>query len=102
MIIYIIAIISAALLQIGTIYFLRSNFFGNFFYTIPFVLIYQFLFLWSYAKAPNFIVIWFITSALTSLLAFSVGYYLWHEHASPLNLIGIVLIVGGMVLLNMK
>lgn len=102
MTIYILAITSAAVLQIGTIYFLRGDFFGNLLYTVPFVLLYQFLFLWSYAKAPNFIVIWFITTALTGILSFIAGYYLWHERMSLLNLTGIVLIIGGVILLNLK
>ena len=102
MVIYIFAVISAGLLQIGTIYFLRGNFFGNFLYTIPFILLYQFLFLWSYEKAPNFIVIWFITAALTGVLSFAMGYYLWHERVSLVNLIGIIFIIGGVAFLNIK
>ncbi|MGO9642985.1 MAG: hypothetical protein ACLP1Y_16955 [Candidatus Acidiferrales bacterium] len=102
MAIYILAVTVGALLQIVTIYFLRENFFGHFLYAAPIILVYQFLFLWSYSKAPNFIGIWFITTALTNVLAFVVGYYLWREHVSLLNLAGIVFIVGGVVLLNLK
>jgi multidrug transporter EmrE-like cation transporter len=102
MIIYVFAIISAALLQIGTIYVLRHDFLGRFLYAVPFIVLYQFLFLWSYSKAPNFIGIWFIATAVTNVLAFAIGYFLWHEHASALNIAGIVSIIGGVILLNLK
>jgi multidrug transporter EmrE-like cation transporter len=100
--IYIIAITIAALVQIGTIYFLRADFSRSFLYAIPFILAYQFLFLWSYSNAPKFIIIWFLTTALTNSLAFLVGYFLWHEQISAWNMAGIALIVGGIVLLQVK
>ena len=99
---YILAVVTGAILQIGTIYFLRGNLFGGFLYTVPFVLLYQFLFLWSYAKAPNFLVIWFITTALTNGLAFCVSYFLYHEPVSLWNLLGVSLVVVGIILLNIK
>jgi len=102
MIIYIFAIISAALLQIGTIYFLRQDFFGRFLYAAPFIVLYQFGFLWCYAKAPSFISVWFVATALTNVLAFVVGYYVWQEHVSLVNAAGIVSIMGGVILLNLK
>ena len=82
MFIYILIITIAALLQIGTIYFLRADFSRSFLYAVPFILAYQFLFLWSYSNAPKFIVIWFIATALTNSLAFLIGYFLWHEQIS--------------------
>lgn len=99
---YILAASIAAILQIGTIYFLRANFAGTFLYAIPFILAYQFLFLWSYSNAPKFIIIWFVTTALTNSLAFLLGYFLWHEQLSWLNIVGIVLIVVGVVFLQIK
>jgi multidrug transporter EmrE-like cation transporter len=101
MAIYILAVSAAAMLQIGTVYFLRANAL-TFLYAIPFILVYQFLFLWSYSNSPKFITIWFIATALTNGLAFLVGYYLWHEHVSLLNIVGVVLIVVGIVFLNLK
>ncbi len=98
--IYIFAIIVAALLQIGTIYFLRGNFLNDFIYAIPLILIFQFLFLWSYATAPRFIVIWFIATAVTNSLAFLIGYLSWHEQISFWNITGIVLIIAGVVFLQ--
>lgn len=102
MIIYILVASVAALLQIETIYFLRANFLGSFVYAIPFIIAYQFLFLWSYSNAPKFIIIWFITTALTNSLAFLLGYFLWHEQVSLLNIVGIVLIIVGVVFLQIK
>jgi len=100
--IYVFAISVAAALQIGTVYFLRANFLGSFLYAVPFILAYQFLFLWSYSSAPRFIIIWFIATALTNSLAFLLGYFLWHERVSPLNIVGIVLVVVGVVFLQIK
>lgn len=99
---YTIAIITGGFLQIGTVYFLRGDFFRNFFISIPVILVYQFLFLWSYSTAPKFITIWFTAAALTSLLGFLVGYFLWKEQVSLFNFIGIVLIILGMVFLKLK
>jgi len=99
---YILLVGIAALMQIGTIYFLRANFLGSFLYAIPLILAYQFLFLWSYANAPKFIIIWFITTALTNSFAFLLGYFLWHEQVSLLNFIGIVLVIIGAVFLQIK
>lgn len=100
MFIYISAIILGGLIQIGTIYFLRGNFYRNFFISIPLILVYQFLFLWSYSTAPRFITIWFTAAALTSILGFFVGYFLWKEHISFLNFIGVAFIVIGLFFLN--
>ena len=102
MAIYILVASIATILQIGTIYFLRANFLGSFVYAIPFILAYQFLFLWGYSNAPKFIIIWFITTALTNSLAFLLGYFLWHEQVSLLNIAGIVLIIVGVVFLQIK
>ena len=99
---YILVASIAAIIQIGTIYFLRANFLGSFLYAVPFILISQFLFLWSYASAPKFLTIWFIVTALTDSLAFLLGYFLWHEQISAVNIVGMVLIVGGVILLQIK
>ncbi len=100
--IYFFAITIAAFLQIGTIYLLRDNILKSLLLASPLILIFQFLFLWSYAHAPNFLVIWFITTAVTNSLAFLAGYLIWKEHLSPWNLVGLVLIMVGVVLLRLK
>ena len=100
--IYIGAITIAAFFQIGTIYFLRGDFFKSLIYALPIILIYQILFLWSYSNAPKFLTIWFIATALTNSLAFLAGYFLWKEQVSVYNIMGIVLIVAGIVLLKLK
>jgi|GEM_PF-2212508 len=102
MAIYIFVASIAAIIQIITIYFLRSNFLSGFLYAIPFILAYQFLFLWNYSNAPKFIIIWFITTALTNSLAFLLGYFLWHEQISFLNIVGMVLIIAGIAFLQIK
>ncbi|MFA5926534.1 MAG: hypothetical protein WC831_06475 [Parcubacteria group bacterium] len=100
--IYVFAITAAAILQVGTIYFLKADFSKSFFYAVPFILTYQFLFLWSYSNAPKFIFIWFLAAVITNSLAFLAGYFLWHEQISSWNMAGIAMIVGGIVFLQIK
>ncbi len=102
MYIYISAVTIAAFLQIGTIYLLREDILKSILYAIPLILIYQLLFLWSYSSAPKFITIWFITTVLTNGLAFLVGYFIWKEHVSIWNLIGVALIIAGIIFLRLK
>ena len=102
MFIYILASILGAFIQIGTIYLLKQDILKSFIYAIPLIILYQFLFLWGYTKAPNFILIWFITTALTNSLAFILGYFLYHNHVSLWGLLGIALIFAGVVFLQFK
>lgn len=102
MIIYIGAIIIGGIIQIGTVYFLRGDFYKNFLISIPLILVYQFLFLWSYSTAPKFITIWFTAAALTSLLGFCVGYFVWKEQVTSWNFMGIALIIAGLFFLKIK
>jgi len=102
MFIYISAITIAAFLQIGTIYLLRENIFKSLVYAVPIILVYQMLFLWSYSSAPRFIIIWFIATAFTNSLAFLAGYFLWKEHISIYNIVGITLVITGVMLLRLK
>ena len=102
MFIYLLASTVGGLLQIATIYLLKQDILKSFLFAIPFILAYQFLFLFSYTKAPNFILIWFITTALTNSLAFFLGYFLYHNHLSSWGFAGITLILVGVVLLQIK
>lgn len=102
MFVYISAITVAAFLQIGTIYLLRENILKSIAYAIPMILVYQLLFLWSYSSAPRFIIIWFLTTALTNSLAFLAGYFFWKEHVSIYNIAGIAFIIAGVMLLRLK
>lgn len=102
MFIYILASTVGAVIQIGTIYLLKQDILKSFIYAIPFILAYQFLFLWSYTKAPNFILIWFVTTALTNSLAFILGYFLYHNHISIWGFVGIILILTGVIFLQVK
>lgn len=101
MIIY-IAIGIAAVVQAATIYLLRTHFHTNIWYATPLILFSQLLFLWSYAHAPKFITVWFITTAVTNGLAFVLGYYLLQEQISFYNTLGILFVIVGIVLLNVK
>ncbi len=100
MFLYISLIIVAAVIQISTIYWLRIGFLKSFLWAIPFILIHQYLFLYNYTKAPNFIVIWFLTAGITSLLSLLVGYWFFKDIVSVYQIMGIILIVAGMVFLK--
>ena len=99
---YIVLVLIAAFIQIAVIIILREDFFKTLIYAIPLILISQLLFLYSYSNAPKFILIWFITTALTSTLAFVTGYFLWKENISIYTIIGIILIITGIFLLKIK
>ena len=100
--IFVLGVVLGALLQIGTIYLLKQEILKSYIYAVPLILGYQFLFLWAYTKAPNFLLIWFITTALTNSLAFILGYFLYHNHISLWGLVGITLILTGIVFLQIK
>lgn len=102
MFIFILTSTVAAFIQIGTIYLLKQEILKSYLYAIPLILAYQFLFLWGYTKAPNFLLIWFVTTALTNSLAFILGYFLYHNHISIWGLVGIVLIFTGVIFLQIK
>lgn len=100
MFLYISLAIVAAVVQIVTIYSLRVGILKSFLWAIPFVLLHQYLFLYNYTKAPNFIIIWFITAGITSLLSLLVGYWFFKDVLSAYQVVGIVLVVAGMVFLK--
>lgn len=102
MFLYISFAILAGMIQIFTIYALRVGFLKSFLFAIPFILIHQYLFLYNYTKAPNFIIIWFITTALTTALSFLVGHFVFKDTITTNQLIGIVLIIAGMVFMKLN
>ena len=102
MYIYILAVALAAFIQIITIYLLRDNMFKHIYFAIPLILIHQLLFNWSYSNAPKFIIIWFITVALTSSFAFLASHFIWKENISTYNIVGITFILIGAILLKLK
>ena len=100
MILYVFLAIIAAVIQIATVYFMRVGIIKSFLWAIPFVLLHQYLFLYNYTKAPNFIVIWFVTVAVTSSLSFIIGYWFFKDVLSTYQIFGILLILAGVVLLR--
>lgn len=87
--------IIAAIIQITTVYLLRVGLLKSFLWAIPFVLIHQYLFLYNYTKAPNFIVIWFLTTVVTNILSLLVGYYVFKDILTPNQLVGVIFILTG-------
>ena len=97
---YILFAVLASLIQIATIYLMRVDILKSFLFAIPFILIHQYLFLYNYTKAPNFIVIWFITVAVTSLSSLVVGHFVFKDILTTYQLVGVILIISGLVLLK--
>lgn len=100
MLLYVSLAITAAIIQIATIYWLKVGFLKSFLWAIPFILIHQYLFLYNYTKAPNFVIIWFVTAGITSLLSLLIGYWFFKDVLSVYQIIGIILILAGMAFLR--
>lgn len=100
MILYISLSFAAALVQILTIYLLRVGLLKSFLFAIPLILIHQFLFLFNYTKAPNFTLIWFLTTVITNSLGFLVGYFIFKDTLTAFQLVGIVFILTGVIFLK--
>ncbi|MBT7443412.1 MAG: hypothetical protein HN790_05535 [Methylococcales bacterium] len=100
MFIYILFAAVAGAAQIGTLYLLKENIIPNHFYATPLILFSQYLFIYAYTNSPSFLTIWFVTTALTSSMAFLSGYFIWGETVNSVNVIGIFSIFLGMSLLR--
>jgi multidrug transporter EmrE-like cation transporter len=100
MLLYIMLAVLAGIVQIGVIYGLRVGFLKSFIFAIPFILLHQYLFLYNYTKAPNFIIIWFITAAITSGLGFLIGQLVFKDVLTTYQVIGIICIVAGMIFMK--
>ncbi len=98
---YILLALIAAVVQIASVYLLRVGILTSFMWALPFILIHQYLFLYNYTQAPNFTLIWFITTAITSILSFLLGYVVLKEPVSSYQLAGIALIVIGVIFLRL-
>lgn len=90
----------AGIVQIATVYALRVGFLKSFLWAIPFVLLHQYLFIFNYTKAPNFIIIWFVTAGITSALSILIGYYFFKDILTIYQIVGVVLILIGMAFLR--
>lgn len=100
MFLYTCLAVLAGAVQIATIYFLRVGILTSFIFAAPFVLIHQYLFLYNYTKAPNFLLIWFLTTAITNILSIIVGYFFFKNTLTPLQITGVFSILVGVILLK--
>jgi multidrug transporter EmrE-like cation transporter len=100
MALYALLAILAGAIQVATIYLLRVGIFNSFLFAIPFVLIHQYLFLYNYTKAPNFLLVWFLTTAITNLLSIIIGYFFFKDILSPFQIAGVLMILTGVVFLK--
>ncbi len=99
--VYILFAFLAGAIQIATVYALRVGFLKSFLFAIPFILLHQYLFLFNYTKAPNFIVIWFLTTAITTTLSFLVGHFIFKDVLTAYQIIGILLILAGVICMKL-
>jgi multidrug transporter EmrE-like cation transporter len=88
------------IVQTAAVFLMRSRGWP-FAYTLPLVLVHQFLFTTAYAKAPNFILQWFLTSALTAGLSLLMGLLIFGDRFSLINAIGVLLVFGGLALMKL-
>ena len=88
-------------IQITTIYLMRAKGF-SFWMVLPFVLMAQYLFVTAYSKAPNFIVQWFLTSALSGMFAVLFGVLVFGDKAGWPQYVGVFLTVSGLFLMMSK
>lgn len=100
MTIYILLSLLAGIIQVGVIYGLRVGLLKSFLFAIPFILLHQFLFLQSYTKAPNFILIWFITAGITSTLSFLLGQFVFKDVLTIYQIVGVILVISGMIFMR--
>ncbi len=100
--IYIFFAVLAGLVQIITVYALRVGLLKSFLFAIPFILLHQYLFLFNYTKAPNFIIIWFLTTAITTMLSFLVGYFVFKDTLTIYQIIGILFTIVGVILMKIN
>lgn len=100
MILFIFLTIVAGIVQAGVIYALKVGFLKSLIFAAPFILLHQYIFIYNYLHAPNFIVMWFLTAAITAALSFLVGYFFFNDTLSIYQVIGIIFIIAGMVFMK--
>jgi hypothetical protein len=100
MVLYICLAVLAGIIQIGVIYGLKVGLLKSFLFAVPFILLHQYLFLNNYTKAPNFIVIWFITGAITNILSLLLGHFIFKDVLTIYQIIGVILIVAGIIFMR--
>ena len=100
MFLYVLFAVVAGIAQITIIYGLKIGFFKSFLFAVPLILLSQYLFLYNYTKAPNFILIWFLTTAITTSLGFLLGHFVFKDVLTTYQIIGIVCIVAGMIFMK--
>ena len=100
MLMHILLAIIAAILQIAVIWALKVDFFKSFFIATPFILLHQYIFIYNYLKAPNFLVIWFVTTGIAATLSFLAGSILFKDGLTPTQIAGVVCILIGIILMR--
>jgi multidrug transporter EmrE-like cation transporter len=86
-------------IQLGVIWLMRANGWP-FLWVLPAILANQFLFTAAYAKAPNFVIQWFLTAAVTSLASLILGVTMFGDKLSMVNSAGILLVFVGVAMLK--
>ncbi len=98
--VYWVCAVLGGLIQVVAIGLVRAK--GQpFLRVLPLVIAHQFLFMTGYAKAPNFVLQWFTTSALTGIASLCAGIWLFGDRVSLAAMGGVVLVFGGLGLMRL-
>ena len=87
--------------QLAVIYLMRVQNL-SFAYVLPAIVFHQYLFTTAYANAPNFVVQWFFTAAITGFASYLMGVFLFQDKINHVNIFGIAFIFIGLFLLKYK
>lgn len=98
---YFLYALVGGIVQAAAVFLMRSRGWP-FPYTIPLVLVHQFLFTTAYTKAPNFILQWFLTAALTAGLSLVMGILVFGDRFSLVNAAGALLVFVGLALMKLS
>ena len=93
--------ILGGIIQLSVIWAMRSMGWP-FIWAIPAILAHQYLFITAYSKAPNFVIQWFLTAAITGFASFILGWIVFGDKLSWINAVGMLLIFVGLGMLRFK
>lgn len=98
--IYVCFALVGAIVQGAAVFLMRARGW-SFVSMVPLILAHQFLFTYAYTKAPNFILQWFVTAALTALGSFAMGLWLFGDRVTPMSVAGVALVFVGLALMKL-
>lgn len=89
----------AGAIQLTVIWGMRARHWP-FLLVIPAILVHQWLFTTAYARAPNFLLQWFLTAAVTGLVSYVLGIAAFGDRVSPTSVGGVILVMVGLAMMR--